>query len=270
MPKRSNRSSRQPSRSSVKPKPISSIDRPRSWAIYGKSGSGKTTFSGSFPKPILYIDVKDEGTDSISDIEGIDVIEVTDREELEDVYWFLHKDPDKYKTVVIDTLTQLQQVVVEEIASRKTLKGKAPGDWGSMTKQDWGEVSSYLKTWITNYRDLPLETVFIAQDRVFNGEDEDSDSELAPEVGPRLSPSVSKHLCAAVSVIGHAFIRSRMISKKVNGRKKEINKIDYCLRIGPHPVYTTKIRKPLSVEVPDLISNPTYGEILGIINGEEE
>lgn len=251
-------------------KKASEINRPRSWVFYGRAGSGKTTLSGTFPGPILLLDCKDEGTDSVADVKGIDVMEVHEWEDLEHAYWWLVQNPGKYKTVVIDTVTQLQQIVVEEIGAKKAEKsGKAVGDWGTMTKGDWGDVASRLKTWITNFRDLPMEVVFIAQDRVFNVDEEGSDDGMIdPEVGPRLSPSVMSHLCAAVSVIGHTFIRSRVIKQKVKGRTREKEVKEYCLRLGPSASYITKFRKPKKVSLPDFLIDPNYEDILETIKGE--
>jgi hypothetical protein len=139
-----------------------------------------------------------------------------------------------------------------------------------MAKQDWGTVASYLKTWITNFRDLPMETVFLAQDRTFNFDDEvGSNQDLTPEVGPRLSPSVSSHLCAAVSVIGNTFIRSRTVKKKIGSKSKEVQRIEYCLRLGPNSVYITKMRKPKSVELPNEVINPTFDDLINLSEGED-
>mgnify|MGYP006290885279 CR=1 FL=1 len=247
------------------------MNKPRSWVFYGRAGSGKTTLAGSFPQPILLLDCKDEGTDSVSDIDGIDVMEIQEWPDLEHAYWWLVQNPDHYKTVVIDTITQLQQIVVEEVGSRKAEKaGKTAGDWGTMTKGDWGDIASRLKTWITNYRDLPLETVFIAQDRVFNSDEESSeDGMIDPEVGPRLSPSVMSHLCAAVSVIGNTFVRTRTAKVKVKGRTREKEVTEYCLRLGPSASYITKLRKPKQVELPNFLVDPSYGEILKTIKGAD-
>lgn len=223
--------------------------------------------AGTFPGPALLIDVKDEGTDSVADVEDLDVMEVTCWEDIEDVYWHLKQNPDKYKTVIIDTVTQLQQLIVSEIHDSKNTD-KAAGDWGTMTKQDWGTVASKMKIWITNYRDLPMEVVFIAQDRTFNlDDDENPDSDLNPEVGPALSPSISKHLCAAVSIIGHTFIRNRMVKKKIKGRTREREVKEYCLRLGPSASYITKFRKPKSIELPGFLVDPTYEDILETIKG---
>lgn len=241
----------------------------RSWVFYGRAGSGKTTLAGTFPGPVLFLDCKDDGDDSVSDVKGAKVMDITCWEDLEQAYWWLVQNPGKYKTVVIDTVTQLQQIVVEEIAERKNLKNKAAGDWGTMTKSDWGDVASRLKTWITNFRDLDMEVVFLAQDRTFNvGEEGDTDGMLDPEVGPRLSPSVMSHLCAAVSVIGHTFIRSRIVKSKIKGKMSQEKEIkEYCIRLGPSASYITKFRKPKAVSLPDFLVDPTYEEILETIKG---
>lgn len=216
----------------------------------------------------MLVDIKDEGTDSVSDVKDLKVFEATSWDDLDDLYWELYDNPKVYKTVIIDTITQAQQLIIEEIGSKN--RNKKPGEWGSMTKQDWGEVSSRLKTWITNMRDLPLEVVFIAQDRVFNlGEEESDDGAIEPEVGPRLSPSTMSHLCAAVSVIGNTFIREVVKKVKIRGKTTEKRRKEYCLRLGPNSYYITKLRKPKSINLPDFLVNPTYEEILETIKGEE-
>ena len=50
-------------RSTFPVRPVSEIKAPRSWAIYGRSGSGKTTFSSTFPGPTLLLDIDDRGTE---------------------------------------------------------------------------------------------------------------------------------------------------------------------------------------------------------------
>jgi hypothetical protein len=140
-----------------------------------------------------------------------------------------------------------------------------------MSRREWGEGASIMKLWITSFRDLPMEVVFVAQDRVFDtDEDANPETMLEPEVGPRLMPSVAAHLNAAVSVIGNTFIRRRIQIKEVGkNKKKEIPRIEYCLRIGPNPVYITKMRKPKKIKVPGVLVDPSYEEIISIIKGEE-
>lgn len=246
--------------------------RGRAWGIYGRAGTGKTTLFSSYPKPALLINIRDDGDDSVTGIKGFKVRDIEEWDDLEDTYWWLKQNPKAYKAVAIDTTTQAQQMLVEEISASKNLKNKNPGDWGTMTKQDWGDVASRMKTMITNFADLKklgIEVVFIAQDRVFNVDEEDSTEGLIdPEVGPRLSPSVMSHLCAQVDIIGNTFVRERIETKKVDGRTKRTKHIEYCLRLGPSSAYITKIRKPKSVLLPEFVVDPTFEDILEIIEGE--
>lgn len=250
---------------------VGDIKRKRSWVFYGRSGTGKTTIASSFPKPLLLLDVSDEGTDSIADIEDIQVRDIEEWDDLEHTYWWLVKNPDAYKTIVIDTVTQLQSKCVEKILAAKKKDASRAGEWGSMTKGEWGDVARAMKTWLERFRSLPMEVVFLAQDRVFNFDDDSGDSEeqLAPEVGPRLSPSVASALNAMVSVIGNTFTREKVRSKKgENGKIVEKRKIEYCLRVGPNPVYVTKLRKPKVIEAPAFIVDPTYEDLIEAIKGE--
>lgn len=258
--------------------PVTDIDEDEgdglTCALYGRSGSGKTTLSATWPGPILYIDVTDRGRASIRDVKGIKRLKVTTFEAFEEAYWWLKENPEAYNTVIVDTVTQLQRIVVEEIggaAAKK--KGKNLGDWGTMTKQDWGKVAGILKEWLINYRDLAelgINIVFIAQDRAFNlSDDEDLDEEsLAPEIGPALSPSVAKTLNASVDVIGNTFVRTRTIKGDIKKKTKDKEVTEYCLRLGPNPLYVTKVRKPKSIEAPAVIVDPDYDEIMAIIEGE--
>jgi len=247
-------------------------DKPRSWLFYGRAGTGKTTLAASFPKPLLVIDIDDKGTDSISDLPGIKLVEPTTFDELTEIYWYLKENPTRYKTVVIDTISQVNRMLVNEISGDKARNaGKAPGDWGTMKLADWGKVAAKMKNWITDMRNLPIEMVFLAQDRVFNLDEEneeaiDSDS-IDPEVGPRLSNSVASHICAAVHVIGNTFIREVKKTSKIN-KDKVIKRKEYCIRLGPSSYYITKLRKPKSIILPDFVSEPSYKKIMTIIKGE--
>ncbi len=255
-------------------KPVSEVQQYRSTVLYGGSGTGKTTLAATFPTPMLFLDVNDRGTDSISDVEGISVMQVDAWQDYELAYWYLKENPDEYQTVVVDTLSQLQELAINKILDEKFKNDEeAKSGWGSLSQREWGEVTSVMKTWITHYRNLPMEVVFIAQDRVFEVDvDLDPETMLDPEVGPRLAPSVTAHLNASVHTIGNTFIRKRTRQKEVGkGRKKkvkEISEMQYCLRVGPDPVYRTKIRKPKEIIVPSVLIDPCYEDILDIIKGE--
>lgn len=235
-------------------KPVSEMTTGLSALLYGRSGTGKTTLSSTFPKPMLLLDVNEKGTDSISDIEGIDVLTVEAWSDFEDVYWWI-KDQ-KYKTVVVDAISSLQDFALKKV-----------GGEGPISKRTWGEASSLMKTWIVNYRDLidhNINVVFLAHDRTTEAQ-ETEDGEMLPSVGPRVMPSVASVLTASVQLIGNTFIKEEINRKKLGKLERTV---DYCLRIGPHAFYETKIRQPKSVEAPAIVKDPTYQKLHSLIHGE--
>lgn len=216
--------------------------------------------------------MKEKGTDSIRKTKGIDVIRVTDWPEIEHIYYYLRDHKHEYKTVVWDTVSQAQQLCIKSYLEEKGKQVDEIGKWGTMSRRDWGSISSKMKEWITNYRDLPMVVIFIAHDRVFNVDEEDQDDEgrLLPEVGPNLMPSVASTMNASVSIIGNTFVRERYerVKTKKRGQYKEKRHVDYCLRVGPHSIYTTKIRKPKETVLPDVIEDPTYDKLVAYITGD--
>lgn len=274
----SQKDSKQSDDRELKPRKPGKMRDYRCYVFYGPAGTGKTTLSSTFPGPIALGDFRDQGDDSVSDVKDLQVFPVNDWEDVELFYWQLKKGTlkddagksFKPKTVVVDTVTNMQQMAIEHVLEQKKKKSaKIAGDWGSMTKQEWGEVASLMKQWTALYKALDMNVVFLAQQRVFNtDEDEGSDGELQPEVGARLSPSVKDAVNAAADVIGSTFIQRKIVTKEIKGKKIKRERSIYCLRVGPNPVYITKIRKPRKTDAPLVIEDPVYEDILSVIKGE--
>lgn len=232
-------------------------------AVYGRAGTGKTAFASSFPKPMLLLDVRDRGTETIAQVEGIDVLPLNDWDDFEKVYWMLkdRKGKKQYKSIVIDHLSQLQTLGMEKIRADSNMDAE-----DMFSKRAWGQLSGLMQTWIFNYRQLmdqDYHICFIAHERANTGE-EGTEDQIDPSIGPRLMPSAASFLNGAVSSIGNTFIR------EFENADKE-TKMQFCMRVGPHPVYAAKIRKPVhsEVEIPDTIVNPTFEKIMKISRGED-
>lgn len=239
--------------------------------FYGRSGTGKTTLLGTAPKPLLILDVREQGTTSIRQSPDTYVYPVESWDDFEQVYWYLKNSqgPTKFRSVGIDTITQLQ-----ELALKKVIGGDANG---LITKRAWGEASGLLKTWIVMFRDLDLNVIFTAHDRltaVSDDEVDDDEGTIVPEVGPWLMPSVAKTLNGAVGVIGQTFIRERTITtKSAKGKKISKQVVEFCLRVGPHARYTTKLRRDPRLgtagAVPQVLVNPSFDQLYRLSLGEE-
>lgn len=245
-------------------KPIHELPAVLTALIYGRSGTGKTTFSVTWPKPLLLVDIREKGSDSAVGTEGVDLLSVQTWEELEELYWYLMEGNHKYRTVVLDQVTQMQ-----DLAKRKCLKddGKSE-DSVIFSQRIWGNISSLMITWIVNFRDLQdsgLNVCFLAQDREHAQEEDSGEGQIDPSVGARVIPSVSGFLNAAVKVIGNTFIRERFIQQEEKGKTRKQRLVEYAMRIGPHAVYSTKIRTTKGTAVPDVLVDPTYDKVMGIM-----
>ncbi len=247
--------------------PVSDIDEPFSTVLYGLPGSGKTTLAATWPKPLLLIDIRDKGTKSVADVKGVDVARIKSIAQLEATYWALKRGELDYATVALDTVTQLQQMYVVDLTGKdEAMK------WGGMTRKQFGAVSHEMKEMITNFRDLEdINTLFLAQQRFFNVSDDDEDlsEDAIAEIGPALFPSVATTMNADVSIIGQCFIRRHVVTKKVGKKIEKRESLQYCLRLAPDGVRAAKIRKPRRQVLPSFLIDPTYEDLIDIMNGEE-
>jgi hypothetical protein len=244
--------------------PVSEVENPRSFVVYGLQGTGKTTFASTMPTPLLLLDMNDKGTDSISDVKGVDVARVENADQVDAMYWELAEERTKYKSVVLDTVTALQQMVIEAITGKDD-----PLDFGSLTKRQFGQVAARMKKIIIDYRDLDMEVMFLAQQRFFNIEEEADDDNDMAEIGPAMMPSIALALNSAVNVIAQTYIRRKVETQKKDNKIRRKERFEYCLRVGPHAIVRTKIRKPRGVVPPSFLIDPTYEDLIDIIEGRE-
>lgn len=246
----------------AKIQPVHELPAYFSILVYGRSGTGKTAFASTFPKPLLLLDVNEKGTDTIAKVPGIDVIQIEAWSEIEEVYWYLKSGKSKYSTVVIDQITQMQDLAMSQV---KADSSKEETDL--LSRREWGQISGLMKQWLFSYRDLidsELYVVFVAHERTTDGNDSVED-QIDPTIGARLMPSLASAVNGAVSAIGNTFIR-----EEYSGQGKDRERaVKYCMRIGPHAYYTTKIRRPIDFVAPEFIVNPTFDRITQIIRGEK-
>ncbi len=246
--------------------PVSELDTNLVMLVYGRSGTGKTAFGATFPKPILFIDTNERGTETIKQESDVDVIRIEDWTELEDLYWALveGETPVEYASIVIDQITNLQDLGMAEVR-RKSRKGRDE----LFTQKNWGQLSGMLKQAVSDWRELAdrYHILFIAHERVFDGGD-DEDEAIEPSIGARVMPSVGSFIDGAVDAIGSTYISERWEDPDKKGEDM-VRHVDYCMRLGPHAFYSTKIRRPVSAgPIPDHIVDASYPKIQALISGK--
>jgi phage nucleotide-binding protein len=225
--------------------------------FYGPNGTGKTTVSGTFPGPRLILDINERGTRALAGTQDSRKRFVDTFDMFQMAYWFLKSGNHPFKTVVLDNVTTLQELAMKFVMGKEA-DFDASKDMDMPTKRDWGGLSQIMKRWLIDFRNLPMNVVFIAQEKKTNDDDLDSDE---VSVFPQVSGSVKAILGAAVDVIGRTYT-----SETVDDEGK--SQLKFCMRIMPNNRYMAKIRLPIGAMAPPSIVNPNYNALQKIMTGQ--
>lgn len=222
------------------------IDR-NVYFIMGRPKSGKTTILKSFPKPLLYISVGNDGGGKVlKDAQfenGKQVIFVKNLkttyegniakssiEHLADILAEIRrgKSPIKFKTVAIDTLGALQADYVKmlEIQKKKSLN---ENEWGDVQRMMlsvkdnmllFAEQENCNLVWCTHTRELELYET----------------SELSKQIRivPDLTVSTSTKYMKDADYI--------LYNCRLNVKEGNSQKVKFVTYIGPHPLMDTGVR----------------------------
>lgn len=235
--------------------------------LYGKSGTGKTTLWSTWPRPI-YVIVCSGGNETIAlrREKGIKVHTLASSLDVPKIAEALATS--EYKTVVLDHVTDFQGLILKELLGLAKIPEQL--SWGLATQQQYGQIAVQFKEHIRSLLETPMNTVLVGQERESNT---DGASEvLAPFIGVGLSPSSAGWVNTACEYICQTFIKQRteMVTTMVAGKSMTVPKIlpgvEYCLRTGPHPTYTTKFRVARGTKLPDWIVDPSYDKIMELIS----
>jgi hypothetical protein len=133
------------------------------------------------------------------------------------------------------------------------------------SRQAWGKIGKLMKTQITNYRNLPMNTIFTATERSRESEEGGEDEELIRVWGPNVSPSVTSHLEQAVGTIGRLVKREVVIKNKKRGTTRR--EVRSRLLLADSERYVSKDRNGVFGE---FIDAPDFTEMLRLIYQKEE
>lgn len=235
---------------------ISELSSAEFWVIYGKSGSGKTGILGSFPKPMLYLRFGDDGSDTISDEDGIDGIDIIDIPHLKEILIELRLNK-KYKTIAVDTFSLLTQEWIDTNAVKKNKR---------MTQNMWGEIKTETEEMIKLANILAKTRVVVFTCHEVSDSFEGYEDEIVPDV----RPSTTKGARTYLESMANYGIHTTVVEREEEKNGKTITVYKHMAHIGPNPYYWTKTQKSLKIRLPKLVVNPTYNKIKSIVKGERK
>lgn len=227
--------------------------------LYGRHGSGKTRIAATAPD-LLIVDINEKGTRSVRH-SGAKVFPVRVWEDLTYVYWYLKGGEHSYRSVALDTITQMQHLCMKHVLGEA--EDRDPNREPSMPdRRAWGKLSELMKPLLLNFRNLDMNVIFVAQERVLS--EEDSDITLTV---PDLSPGTRGTACAAVDVIGRVYQKEVRTTTGKGKNKKESKDWQTRMLVGPHDSFETKDR---TGALGRIVRNPTIPDIITAGSEEEE
>jgi len=236
-------------------------DRALSMLMHGLSGAGKTTLAATAPKPLLLLDVEMASrfirgrkikwnplTEAPPVYDGswdICVVIVNDFQKAQVAYEYIKGGNHPFKSIVVDSISELQSKAVEKIKGRQQFQ-----------TQDWGKLLSVMSFYCKDLRDLTegddqIEAIIItATSRDHDG-----------IIKPYLQGQIASQAPYWFDITGYLYVQQ--VQDTATGEIRDAR----SLLIGNHPNYEAKSRVP---GLPTVIDNPNVSTMLDAIFGPDE
>ncbi len=210
--------------------------------IHGASSSGKTHLVATSPKPLL-VD-KEEGYQTLLNVPGFDIrrrVTTDTVEEMNSIFDWIKSNRSKVDTLVIDSLTFLQQARQVELLQDPGRPSKYGKD--KLMLEDWGRIAMQMITVMKLAPTIGVHVVCTAQTR----EREDPVDHVSRWY-PFLQGSFEDLVGAYFDVVGYL-----RLAKGVDG--KEVRR----LYLKTSTQWYAKDRRGL---LPEYMDNPTIPQLL--------
>lgn len=217
--------------------------------VYGESGAGKTVLGGSADdvpemRSVLVIDVEG-GTFSLRKYHpDVHVVRVKTWNELQELYNVLYSGDHSYRTVILDSITEIQKFSMVQIMI-DLVKAEPARDPDIPSIREWGKNIEQMRRIIRAFRDLPINTIFTALMR----EDKDNKTGTVTRK-PMLSGKLASEVAAFLDIVTFLYVKNLEKDGKVERTR--------LLLTG---ATDTTIAKDRSGSLPLTLVEPTMKEI---------
>lgn len=234
-------------------KPVQERSQYFNMLIYGDSGTGKTTLAGSADevpemRPVLFVDIEG-GTESLRhSYPEVETVRVTTWKEMQNVYNVLYEGNHEYKTVVLDSLTEIQKfnmytIMESVVQKRPDLDPDVP------SMREWGKNLEQLRKMVRGFRDLEMHTIFTALKK----DDKDQKTGIT-SMKPSLSGKLADEVAAFLDVVCYYYVK-----QVGDGEDAEF------LRLLLTQKTDSQVAKDRSGKLPMIVENPTMRQIFDIM-----
>ena len=229
--------------------------------VMGEPGAGKTLLAGTSAEvpelmPLLYLDV-DGGVVTNAQYEDIDARPITGIKQLETIYDVLDKNRGYYKTVVVDSLSELQKLDMKDIMAEAKKKHPDTTDEEVPDQRAYLKSQVHIRNIVRAYRDLGLHVIFITHSKV-----EDKAGKI--KILPQLPGQQAAEIAGFLSIVGLLEVE-RVRVKNPETDKTEIRVIRQ-LTTASDGISVVKDR---TRTLPPILKQPTMTIIYNYIQSHE-
>ncbi|UXR54514.1 ATP-binding protein [Staphylococcus schleiferi] len=225
------------------------------FAVYGKFGTGKTTFLTK-DNNALVLDINEDGTTVTED--GA-VVQIKNYKHfamvvkmLPQILEQLRGNGKQIDVVVIETIQKLRDITIEDIMAGKTRKP---------TFNDWGETATrivHMYRYISKLQEHYQFHLAISGHEGINKEKDEEGSTINPTITIEAQDQIRKAVVSQSDVLGRMTIEEY----DQDGQKA----FNYVFNAEPSPVFETKIRHSQSVQINDKkFINPSIDDVVQAI-----
>lgn len=234
-------------------KPLNNFNKGNFFVVYGRPSTGKTHFAGTFPTP-LFVSYKDQGLSTVSNIKG-DYIEFNGTFDEHLALLEELKNDTTHQTIVFDTFGVYADKLQQDLLTLYKKK--------QMTQQMWGDLGTQIKMLLDKMKELSATRYVIVTFHESTETVEGYEQELIPSVGCLASPGVKKTLYGTTNYAIHTFIYNYVDPKTAKSYPV------FSAHVGTNPFYWTKFQHPDNVQIPEVIYNPDYNQIISLIKAQQ-
>lgn len=255
--------------------------------IYGPNRAGKTYLACSFAKPLVIVSfepVKSGGARSVQDFKGVKLLRLRSTKEAIELTEELADST--YKTVVVDSATSLQDVVLTEILELDEVPVSLK--FGTVTTDQYRERSEVTREVLRKYLNLPMDVIITAKEKDHNPPLRNEEGKL--DFKPKMIKPLQMESFIAADVGGATagflndacdYIFRIYKDEEVKPKKVKIGKVvktSYVktgryvrhLLVDYHPNYAGGCRlgaNRSAMPEDGIITNPTPEDILKLVRG---
>ncbi|MBA8772090.1 ATP-binding protein [Staphylococcus coagulans] len=225
------------------------------FAVYGKFGTGKTTFLTK-DNNALVLDINEDGTTVTED--GA-VVQIKNYKHfamvvkmLPQILEQLRANGKQIDVLVIETIQKLRDITIEDIMAGKTRKP---------TFNDWGETATrivHMYRYISKLQEHYQFHLAISGHEGINKEKDEEGSTINPTITIEAQDQIRKAVVSQSDVLGRMTIEEY----DQDGQKA----FNYVFNAEPSPIFETKIRHSQSVQINDKkFINPSIDDVVQAI-----